>query len=153
MMAAISWVDIPHNLLTWTIQNCSSFCKQTNGLRYPDGLEAPAPVGFQHRQHHRNAAPVTLCLRSHEVPKNLEERDIQEAFEDIGRVVKCEAQRWGKVSHLRLRCFQGWQRLESCVENPLREFDVETDGCIVSSKNPRRILLCFVLMISYILQI
>ena len=26
-----------------------------------------------------------------QVPKNLEERDIQEAFEDIGRVTKCEA--------------------------------------------------------------
>ena len=25
-----------------------------------------------------------------QVPKNLDDRDIQEAFEDIGRVVKCE---------------------------------------------------------------
>ena len=29
--------------------------------------------------------------RDDQVPKNLEERDIQEAFEDIGRVTKCEA--------------------------------------------------------------
>ena len=28
-----------------------------------------------------------------EVPKNLEDRDIKEAFEDIGRVTKCDARR------------------------------------------------------------
>ena len=33
-----------------------------------------------------------------QVPKNLEERDIQEAFEDIGRVTKCEALNTGHLA-------------------------------------------------------
>lgn len=33
-----------------------------------------------------------------QVPKNLEERDIQEAFEDIGRVTKCEAPNTGHLA-------------------------------------------------------
>ena len=32
------------------------------------------------------------------MPKNLEERDIQEAFEDIGRVTKCEAPNTGHLA-------------------------------------------------------
>eukprot|EP00437_Effrenium_voratum_P016155 CAMPEP_0181441234 /NCGR_PEP_ID=MMETSP1110-20121109/23399_1 /TAXON_ID=174948 /ORGANISM="Symbiodinium sp., Strain CCMP421" /LENGTH=456 /DNA_ID=CAMNT_0023565105 /DNA_START=96 /DNA_END=1466 /DNA_ORIENTATION=+ len=36
---------------------------------------------------------VKKSIRVCNVPKNLDDRDIQEAFEDIGRVVKCEVER------------------------------------------------------------
>lgn len=38
------------------------------------------------------------CHGVAEVPKNLEDRDIKEAFEDIGRVTKCDVRRLQKGS-------------------------------------------------------
>eukprot|EP00438_Fugacium_kawagutii_P027530 Skav207796 [mRNA] locus=scaffold710:269039:272130:- [translate_table: standard] len=51
---------------------------------------------------------VRKTIRVCNVPKNLEERDIQEAFEDIGRVTKCEAAGRLASSGLALLPGMGW---------------------------------------------
>lgn len=93
-----------------SVSSCFSLrTAPTSALRYPRLAMRSCPTP------HLAISPDNS---SDQVPKNLEERDIQEAFEDIGRVTKCEAISWaGRTIHPKhgeIWVEAGWEIARGC---------------------------------------